>query len=88
MNLMTQKDLAEKYHEDRAVITRILKKAGIEPVDTTKEKYPKNLYPEYPAAVAIRDYYMERQRNLERRASGWREAANNVVRTYNGGKRA
>lgn len=86
MSLMTQSQLAEKYHERRAVIAAIISDMEIMPETKTIDRYPKYLYQEKYVVSAMIQFYTERSNNHLQRAEQWTEKARSAYKKfYNGG---
>ena len=85
MSLMTQSQLAEKYHERRAMIAAIISDMEIMPETKTIDKYPKYLYKERDVVSAMILFYTERSNNHLQRAKQWTAKARSAFKKYHDG---
>ena len=88
INLMTQKQLAEKYHVDGTTISTALAMADVPPATTTKAlaKKPCKLYDERLAVKALLDLFKRRMDSSVQMAEKWRARIDKIAYIYEYGE--
>ena len=77
--MLTQQQIAEKYHVERYEVSLAISQAGIEPEGTVKgKKKLLKTYHEGMVADALYQYFKAREDNHNRQALKWRMKANAV----------
>ena len=86
--LMTQQQLAEKYHVDSTAISTALAMANVSPAATTKalSKKPRKLYDENLAVLALVKMYQRRKDNHIQTADEWQERIDRIKHIFEYGE--
>ena len=75
--LMSQKQLAEKYGENSSMISVAMAAAGVKSVAKTR-KYQAMLYREEEAVTALSALYLRRKMDHLRKADEWQKASDRI----------
>ena len=81
--LMSQKELEEKYGENRGAFSHAMNLAGVkEAMVSEDKKWPVKLYREGQAVAAIALLYLQRGEDHARKAEAWRAESEKTLRKY------
>lgn len=86
--LMTQAQLAEKYHVDQTAVSTALAMADVPPATTTKalSKKPRKLYAERHAVMALIKLYQRRRDGHIQNADDWQERIETIKHIFEYGE--
>ena len=88
VNLMTQHQLADKYHVDTTAICNALAMADVPPATVSKalSKKPRKLYDEKLAVMALTKLYQRRKENHMQTADEWQARIDRIKHIYEYGE--
>lgn len=88
INLMTQQQLADKYHVDATAISSALAMANVPPATVSKalSKKPRKLYDEKLAVMALTKLYQRRKENHMQTADEWQARIDRINHIYEFGE--